>query len=76
MLRGARKTDTTNSNLVAYLCAVVLLAVVVPAAAVIAESPQPETANGVPEATHETEMPGRELAETSWRLVKIMGSRD
>ena len=75
-----------SSNLVAYFCAVALLAVLVPAGArdssaaraakVVAESPQQVTANGVLEARRETEMHGRELAGTSWRLVKVMSMDD
>jgi len=86
MTFGAWRADTMSSNLVVCLCAVVLLAVLVPARAQeasppppktgAAESSQPATADGVPEATQETEMSARELAGTSWRLVNIMSTDD
>jgi heat shock protein HslJ len=75
-----------NHRLDAYLCALALLAVFVPAgaqdkaapppAALMAESSQPATANGVPEVKQSKGTHGRKLAGTSWRLVKIMSMDD
>jgi heat shock protein HslJ len=42
----------------------------------MAESAQPATANGVPEANQSEGTHGRKLAGTSWRLVKIMSMDD
>ena len=72
MSLGARKVDANNHRLLAYLWAVALMTVLVPAraqdtaaprpATVMAESSQPLTANGVPEAKQGEETHGRKLA--------------
>jgi heat shock protein HslJ len=75
-----------NHRPVEYLCAVLLMAVLVPAGAqdsaasrpatVRAESSQPVSANGAPEAMQGEGTHGRKLAGTSWRLVKILSMDD
>jgi heat shock protein HslJ len=75
-----------NHRFLAYLCAVVPMAVLVPAGAqdnaasrpatITAESSRPVTANGAPEAEQGEGTHGRKLAGTSWRLVKILSMDD
>jgi len=77
------QANTMHVGLVACLGALALLAFRAPAWALdtpatpaAAESPRPATANGVPEAEQMDETPDRELAGTSWQLVKIMSMDD